>query len=89
MASADMCEHDWPGSGCKECRKERREARLAHVQKEMPLGTRVRKVRGSEWQGRVVGYYTTDLTDYGIAVESEVHKGSVQIYPIAAMEIVP
>lgn len=19
MASADMCEHDWPGSGCKEC----------------------------------------------------------------------
>lgn len=23
MDSADMCEHDWPGSGCKECRAER------------------------------------------------------------------
>lgn len=21
MASVDMCEHDWPGSGCEECRK--------------------------------------------------------------------
>lgn len=19
MSSIDMCEHDWPGSGCKEC----------------------------------------------------------------------
>ncbi len=19
MSSVDMCEHDWPGSGCKEC----------------------------------------------------------------------
>ena len=23
MVSADMCEHDWPGSGCKDCRAER------------------------------------------------------------------
>ena len=23
MASGDICEHDWPGSGCKECRADR------------------------------------------------------------------
>jgi len=22
MASVDMCEHDWPGTGCEECRRE-------------------------------------------------------------------
>ena len=22
MVSADMCKHDWPGSGCKECKAE-------------------------------------------------------------------
>lgn len=29
MVSADMCEHDWPGSGCPECR-ERSKHRLAY-----------------------------------------------------------
>ena len=23
MASIDMCEHDWPGTGCKECKREK------------------------------------------------------------------
>lgn len=53
------------------------------------LKDRVRKKRGSEWQGRVVGFYSTDLTPIGYAVESERHKGSVQIYPEAALELVP
>lgn len=28
----------------------------------LPLGTRVRKTRGSSWQGRIVGTYSTSLT---------------------------
>jgi hypothetical protein len=50
------------------------------------LGDRVRKTSGSEWQGRIVGTYSTELTPEGYAVESEAHKGSVQIYPAKALE---
>lgn len=50
------------------------------------LGTRVRKVKGSSWQGRIVGFYATDLTPEGYAVESEREPGSVQIYPVSALE---
>jgi len=49
-------------------------------------GERVRKVRGSRWQGNIVGFYSTDLTPVGYCVESETEKGSVQIYPEAALE---
>lgn len=52
------------------------------------LGDRVRKVKGSEWSGLVVGTYSTQLTPEGYAVESDVHAGSVQIYPAAALELV-
>ena len=52
------------------------------------LGDRVRKKGGSEWQGRIVGFYSTDLTPIGYNVESEYHKNSVQIYPEAALELV-
>ena len=50
------------------------------------LGDRVRKKSGAAWQGRVVGWYCTELTPEGYAVESESHPGSVQIYPVAALE---
>ncbi|SFM96969.1 R67 dihydrofolate reductase [Methylobacterium pseudosasicola] len=50
------------------------------------LGARVRKTKGSSWQGVVVGYYATALTPRGVCVESEREPGSVQIYPIAALE---
>jgi dihydrofolate reductase (trimethoprim resistance protein) len=50
------------------------------------LGDRVRKKSGAAWQGRVVGWYSTSLTPEGYAVESESHSGSVQIYPVAALE---
>lgn len=50
------------------------------------LGERVRKKSGAAWQGRVVGWYCTKLTPEGYAVESEAHPGSVQIYPVAALE---
>ena len=49
------------------------------------LGDRVRKTKGSSWQGRVVGFYSTDLTSIGYAVESEREQGSVQIYPESAL----
>lgn len=51
-------------------------------------GDRVRKISGSEWKGRVVGEYSTTLTPEGYAVESEAHVGSVQIYPVGALELV-
>lgn len=49
------------------------------------LGTRVTKIKGSNWTGKVVGFYSTDLTPEGYAVESETERGSVQIYPRAAL----
>ena len=55
--------------------------------KTFQLHDRVRKKSGSQWQGRVVGYYSTELTPEGYAVESETHKGSVQIYPAKALEL--
>lgn len=51
-------------------------------------GDLVRKKSGSEWQGRIVGWYSTGLTPVGYAVESDSHAGSVQIYPVNALELV-
>lgn len=56
--------------------------------KKFSLGDHVRKRSGSEWVGYVVGWYSTKLTPEGYAVESESHKGSVQIYPASALEFV-
>jgi len=53
------------------------------------LGDRVTKNKGSNWTGRVVGFYSTELTPEGYAVESETEKGSVQIYPEAALRPLP
>ena len=50
-----------------------------------PLGTYVEKIKGSEWSGKVVGFYSTSLTPRGYAVESSTHAGSVQIYPESAL----
>lgn len=50
-------------------------------------GDTVRKKSGSEWQGKIVGFYSTNLTREGYAVESDTHKGSVQIYPVSALEL--
>lgn len=49
---------------------------------------RVRKTKGSSWQGRVVGFYSTSLTPIGYCVESEREPGSVQLYPESALEAV-
>ncbi len=50
-----------------------------------PLGTQVYKRSGSNWHGRVVGYYSTSLTPRGYCIESERETGSVQIYPENAL----
>ena len=50
------------------------------------MGDKVRKLRGSQWHGRVVGWYSTELTPEGYAVESDRERGSVQIYPASALE---
>lgn len=52
------------------------------------LGDLVRKTKGSQWTGRVVGKYATSLTPEGYCVESSTEHGSVQIYPAAALELV-
>lgn len=51
------------------------------------LGDKVRKTKGSQWHGTIVGTYSTTLTPEGYAVESSTEHGSVQIYPAAALEL--
>lgn len=62
-----------------------------HVEdgRKFKLGDRLTKNKGSSWTGLVVGFYSTELTPVGYAVESETEKGSVQIYPEAALHPLP
>lgn len=50
------------------------------------LGDPVEKIKGSDWVGVVVGFYSTGLTAHGYAVESNYHPNSVQNYPEAALQ---
>lgn len=52
------------------------------------LGDRVAKIKGSQWKGKIVGWYSTALTREGYAVESDTEIGSVQIYPAAALKLI-
>lgn len=65
-----------------------RKASKLREQATFQLGQRVRKIRGAQWQGIIVGTYSTTLTPEGYAVESETENGSVQIYPVGALELV-
>lgn len=49
-------------------------------------GDHVEKIKGSSWRGVVVGYYSTEQTHEGYAVESSYEPGSVQIYPASALQ---
>lgn len=68
-----------------------RVAPIAHTapQGKFRMGDLVKKSTGSEWVGRVVGWYSTEQTKEGYAVESSAHRNSVQIYPAKALELVP
>lgn len=61
---------------------------LSNIHNTFAIGDTVRKKSGSEWEGVVVGFYSTSLTPEGYAVESSSHEGSVQIYPTKALEVV-
>lgn len=49
------------------------------------FGGLVQKKKGSRWRGRVCGWYQTQMTAIGFAVESAYEIGSVQIYPADAL----
>jgi len=50
-----------------------------------PLGALVQKKGRASWRGRIVGWYRTDITALGYAIESIYEPGSVQIYPESAV----
>lgn len=60
----------------------------SNIHSKFTAGDTVRKKNGSEWEGVIVGFYSTNLTPEGYAVESSSHAGSVQIYPAKALEAV-
>jgi hypothetical protein len=49
----------------------------------------VRKTSGSWWEGRVVGFYSTEQSPDGVAVQLDRPMGPVQIYPASALELTP
>lgn len=49
-------------------------------------GDRVRKKSGSSWHGTICGFYSSSITSEGYNVESEREVGSVQLYPVTALE---
>lgn len=50
------------------------------------MGDYVAKKGRALWRGRIVGWYRTELTALGYAIESHYEAGSVQIYPATAIE---
>lgn len=53
------------------------------------IGEVVKKRSGSWWEGRVVGFYSTDQTADGVCVQLDKPMDPVQIYPAAALERKP
>ena len=51
------------------------------------LGDYVQKKSGAEFEGRIVGTYSTKLTAEGYCIESAYHTGTVQLYPVAALRL--
>jgi len=85
------------GAACPKCSGRYRILAETHVaapiaqtapQGKFRMGDLVKKSTGSEWEGRVVGWYSTEQTKEGYAVESSAHRNSVQIYPVTALEAV-
>ena len=49
------------------------------------IGDLVYKPKGSWWEGRVVGFYSTEQTPVGYCVQLDKPNGPVQIYPESAL----
>lgn len=56
----------------------------------IPLGTRVRKPSGPQWEGVVVGHYSSSFTPDGLVIEctAEGAKGQVHVEPAKRVVIV-
>lgn len=67
------------------CNAERDGRCVVLPESSLKIKDHVKKISGSEWHGTIVGFYSTHLTPIGFAVESNREKGSVQIYPEAAL----
>ncbi len=50
------------------------------------MGDYAAKKGRASWRGKIVGWYRTELTSLGYAIESHYEPGLVQIYPEAALE---
>jgi len=50
------------------------------------IGDKVKKKTNSSWRGTVCGFYSTKHTPEGYCVESSFEPGSVQVWPLAALE---
>jgi hypothetical protein len=50
------------------------------------VGDQVKKKSGSMFEGKIVGYYSTEQTPRGYAIESGAYKNTVQIFPEQALE---
>ena len=57
---------------------------------DFPLGVRVRKISGPQWESVVVGYYSSTFTPEGLVLEnvSEGARGQVHVEPAKRMELV-
>jgi len=74
--------------------KDRRESQSSapteppEYQLQFPLRTRVRKISGPQWEGVVVGYYSSTFTPEGLVVEctAEGAQGQVHVEPAKRME---
>lgn len=53
-----------------------------------PFGVPVRKVSGPEWQGVVVGYYSSSFTPEGLVIECTAPgaRGQVHVEPAKRVE---
>ncbi len=59
-----------------------------NIQTRFPLGCAVRKVSGPQWNGKVVGYYSSTFTQEGLVIECTVEGalGQVHVEPSKRME---
>jgi hypothetical protein len=53
------------------------------------MGDTVRKIKGSQWSGKIVGTYSTEFTPEGYVVESSTARGAVHTFPADELEHCP
>jgi len=63
-------------------------SRPMKLEERFPLGASVRKISGPQWQGVIVGYYSSSFTPEGLVIEctAEGARGQVHVEPAKRME---